>query len=56
VLPDDEGRQRSSVESGEASCAQPSNVTPADRQRVLVVEMKADYVGGPVRPVERWVA
>jgi hypothetical protein len=23
---------------------------------VLVVEMKADYVGGPIRPVERWVS
>jgi hypothetical protein len=30
---------------------------PLDRSRqVLIAEMKADFAGGPVRPVERWVS
>jgi hypothetical protein len=46
--------------TGRNAVLEQSNVTelprPAHAGLVLITEMRADYMGGPVRPVERWVS
>jgi hypothetical protein len=58
-----EGRQRAPYEAGGPSRVGATAVAPitelprsAHAGLVLITEMKAAYLGGPIRPVERWVS